>query len=127
MISYSCYCMSKWKLWGYPKIYLRHSVDLKISIKNIDCIDIAGNVGRKTFQRIPFGIFLMESLLWNPNLDDLTIQNSTTINSRNYLLDKKTWSNHHLERNDQIGKCSLFLCGWDLYVHSFGCFVLSST
>ena len=50
-----------------------HSDDFKFSIQNNECIEIAGNFGRENFQGISFEIFSMESSLWNPESDTLTL------------------------------------------------------
>ena len=44
-----------------------------------------------------------------------------TITSRHSLLYKPPWSNLHLKQIYQIGRYSLLLCIWNLYLHSFGC------
>ena len=51
------------------------------------------------------------------------MKTSVTRTSSHSLLDKKPWSKLHLKQNYQIGRYSLFLCGWTLHFHSFGCLV----
>ena len=51
------------------------------------------------------------------------IQTAITITLIHSLLSKKPWSKLHLKRNLQIGRYIIFLCGWTLYFHSFGCLV----
>ena len=53
------------------------------------------------------------------------MKTSVTRNSRHYLLAKTTWSKLH-PIFLYIGGCSLFLCLWNLYLHSFEWLVLPS-
>ena len=61
-----------WKLWGYPKIYLGHSDDFEFGIQNNECITIVGKSVGGNFQGISFNIFLMESCIWDIELDTPT-------------------------------------------------------
>ena len=69
----SCNFISKWDLWGYPKIYLGHSDDFKFAIQNNECTEIAGNYGKEIFQRISFGVLSTESCIHNTNLYSLKV------------------------------------------------------